>query len=80
MANEEGAEDEDDTRTPSLDNHVHDKGATILGGILKNSIIDDDDDDDDKVDDDDDKEDDDFDDANSNVNSANKQQRVATRS
>lgn len=38
-----------------------------------------DDDDDDKVDDDD-KEDDDFDDANSNVNSANKQQRVATRS
>lgn len=33
MANEEGAEDEDDTSTPSLDNHVHDKGvaaATIL--------------------------------------------------
>lgn len=33
MANEEGAEDEDDSSTPSLDNHVHDKGAaaaTIL--------------------------------------------------
>lgn len=39
-----------------------------------------DDNDDNDKEDECDKEDDDFDDANSNVNSANKQQRVATRS
>lgn len=38
MANEESAEDEDDTATPSLDNHMHDKGAAA-GTILEETEV-----------------------------------------
>lgn len=38
LANEEGAEDEDDTSTPSLDNHVHDKGAAAATILEENEV------------------------------------------
>lgn len=38
LAKEEGAEDEDDTSTPSLDNHVHHKGAAAATILEENEV------------------------------------------